>query len=99
MRCNPTSWVASGRYGQTCAEESRNHIAAMSPVTMKVSGLPSCSPIVIVVYRAAVTGGTLTTCHECDRVEWVAPADIPWAELAFPSTDAALREFLSGRTV
>jgi ADP-ribose pyrophosphatase YjhB (NUDIX family) len=54
------------------------------------------SPIVIVVYRAAVTGGTLATCHENDRVEWVAPADIPWEELAFPSTHEALREFLNG---
>jgi ADP-ribose pyrophosphatase YjhB (NUDIX family) len=53
------------------------------------------SPIVIVVYRAAVTGGTLATCHENDRVEWVAPADIPWEDLAFPSTHEALREFLA----
>jgi ADP-ribose pyrophosphatase YjhB (NUDIX family) len=53
------------------------------------------SPIVIVVYRAAVTGGTLATCHENDRVEWVTPADIPWEELAFPSTHEALREFLA----
>ena len=52
------------------------------------------SPIVIVVYRAAVTGGTLATCHENDCVEWVAPAKIPWSELAFPSTEAALRDFL-----
>jgi hypothetical protein len=49
---------------------------------------------VIVVYRAAVTGGTLATCHENDCVEWVAPAKIPWSELAFPSTEAALRDFL-----
>lgn len=52
------------------------------------------SPIVIVVYRATVTGGTLTTCHENDCVEWVAPAKIPWGELAFPSTEEALRDFL-----
>lgn len=57
------------------------------------------SPIVIVVYRAAVTGGTLTTCHENDRVEWVAPVDIPWEELAFSSTHEALREFLNGRGI
>ena len=52
------------------------------------------SPIVIVVYRATVTGGTLTTCHENDCVEWVEPAKIPWGELAFPSTEEALRDFL-----
>jgi ADP-ribose pyrophosphatase YjhB (NUDIX family) len=52
------------------------------------------SPIVIVVYRATVTGGTLATCHENDRVEWRLPAEIPWDELAFPSTHEALRDFL-----
>jgi 8-oxo-dGTP diphosphatase len=52
------------------------------------------SPIVIVVYRATVTGGTLATCHENDCVEWVEPAKIPWDDLAFPSTQEALRDFL-----
>jgi ADP-ribose pyrophosphatase YjhB (NUDIX family) len=55
------------------------------------------TPIVIVVYRAGVTGGTLAGCHENDRLEWVTPAEIPWGELAFPSTEAALRDFLAGR--
>lgn len=57
----------------------------------------AAAPVVIVVYEARVTGGILTVCHENDRVEWVAPPDIPWAELAFPSTTAALRDFLSVR--
>jgi ADP-ribose pyrophosphatase YjhB (NUDIX family) len=52
------------------------------------------SPIVIVVYRAAVTGGTLGTCPENDCVEWMEPTRIPWDELAFPSTAEALRDFL-----
>jgi len=54
------------------------------------------APVVIVVYRARVTGGTLTLCHENDRVQWVTPAEIPWDELAFPSTQAALRDFFAG---
>jgi hypothetical protein len=29
----------------------------------------------------------------------VAPAAIPWNELAFPSTEAALRDLLSGRAL
>lgn len=51
---------------------------------------------VIIVYRAVVTGGTLATCAENDVVEWVTPAEIPWADLAFPSTRDALRELLAG---
>lgn len=56
------------------------------------------SPVVIVVYEAAVTGGVLTPCHEADRLEWVTPAEVPWDELAFPSTVAAVRDFLARRT-
>ena len=56
------------------------------------------APVVIVVYEATVTGGTLTICHENDRLEWVSPAEIPWDELAFPSTVAAVRDFLARRT-
>jgi len=55
------------------------------------------TPMVIVVYEARVTGGTLTPCHENDLVEWVGRNAIPWEELAFPSTAAALRDFLAGR--
>lgn len=51
------------------------------------------TPLVIVVYRASVTGGRLTTCHENDRVEWVSPAEVQWQELAFPSTRDALKDF------
>jgi ADP-ribose pyrophosphatase YjhB (NUDIX family) len=52
------------------------------------------APVVIVVYRAEVTGGALRPCHENDRLEWVTPVEIPWQDLAFPSTRAAIRDFL-----
>src|SRR5690349_5608075 len=50
---------------------------------------------VIIVYRARVLDGTITTCEENDCVEWRAPSDIPWADLAFPSTREALREWVA----
>jgi ADP-ribose pyrophosphatase YjhB (NUDIX family) len=50
---------------------------------------------VIVIYRASVVGGTLTTCDENDCLEWVAADDIPWDGLAFPSTRQALREWVA----
>ena len=55
------------------------------------------APVAVVVYHARVLGGTITVCHENDQVEWVAPDAIPWADLAFPSTTAALRDFLASR--
>jgi ADP-ribose pyrophosphatase YjhB (NUDIX family) len=55
------------------------------------------SPVVVVVWEAQVTGGTLRGCHENDRLEWIRPQEIPWPELAFPSTTAALQDFLTRR--
>jgi 8-oxo-dGTP diphosphatase len=52
---------------------------------------------VIIVYTARVLGGTLTPCAENDRLEWTAPAEIPWETLAFPSTREALREWVAAR--
>jgi len=49
---------------------------------------------VIIVYRARVVGGTLTTCPENDRLEWMTGEQIPWDALAFPSTRQALRDWL-----
>jgi len=46
---------------------------------------------VIIIYRARVTGGTLTSCPENDAIEWRKPSEIPWDALAFPSTREALR--------
>jgi 8-oxo-dGTP diphosphatase len=57
----------------------------------------AATPVVIVVYEARVIGGMLTPCHENDRVEWIGSDAIPWGELAFPSTTAALRDFLARR--
>ena len=52
------------------------------------------TPVVVVVYRARVWAAR-SVCHENDRVEWVAH-EIPWDELAFPSTTDALRNVLGG---
>jgi ADP-ribose pyrophosphatase YjhB (NUDIX family) len=54
---------------------------------------------VIIVYRATVLGGTLTTCAENDCVEWRGLSEIPWDDLAFPSTREALREWVAARGV
>ena len=54
---------------------------------------------VIIVFRAKVVGGTLTTCEENDCLEWVAPEAIDWDTLAFPSTRDALREWVAARGI
>ena len=52
---------------------------------------------VIIVYNAHVLSGTLTPCTENDLLEWRVPAEIPWEQLAFPSTRDALRDWVGAR--
>jgi len=54
----------------------------------------SGSPVVLVVYAAEVIGGKLEAGDECLDVRLFAPEDIPWQELAFPSTREAVREYV-----
>jgi len=50
--------------------------------------------VVVIVYAADVVGGTLKACDECVEARTFAPEALPWDELAFPSTRAALRDYL-----
>ena len=52
------------------------------------------SEVVVVVYAAEVVGGDLAAGDECDEVRTFPPEEIPWDELAFPSTRAALRDYI-----
>lgn len=57
----------------------------------------SGAPVVIVVYRGRVVGGALKANHEVAEAAWLRPEGIPWEDLAFPSTQQALRDWLSDR--
>src|ERR1035438_572703 len=61
IRCSLGSCLASGRYGHTCAVESRSHMASISPVMTNVSGLPSSSPARTVV--SSVFGKQFSNIH------------------------------------
>ena len=49
---------------------------------------------VIIVYAAAMVGGCLGCDDEGLEARFFEPGEIPWEELAFRSTQEALREFL-----
>lgn len=49
--------------------------------------------VVLVVYRAVVTGGIAGVTNESQEVRAFDLADIPWDDLAFPSTRDALTDY------
>lgn len=88
-------------YGETVTDAAVRETFEETGLTVDLSGLLNVytypAAPVIVVYRAAVVGGTLTTCDENDLLEWVTPEEIPWTALAFQSTREALREWMGRR--
>jgi ADP-ribose pyrophosphatase YjhB (NUDIX family) len=50
--------------------------------------------VVVIVYAADVVGGELQRGDEAEEVRRFRPEEIPWDELAFESTRAALRDYL-----
>jgi 8-oxo-dGTP diphosphatase len=85
-------------YGETVTDAAVRETFEETGLKVDLTGLLNVYTYpgapVIVVYRASVVGGTLTTCSENDRLEWVRPDEIPWPVLAFQSTREALREWM-----
>jgi ADP-ribose pyrophosphatase YjhB (NUDIX family) len=52
------------------------------------------SPVVVVVYAAEIVGGRLEAADETLEVQRFHPSEIPWDELAFPSTRDALKAYI-----
>jgi ADP-ribose pyrophosphatase YjhB (NUDIX family) len=50
--------------------------------------------VVSLAYAADVVGGEPQAGSDCAEVRWFAPESVPWGELAFDSTRAALRDYL-----
>jgi ADP-ribose pyrophosphatase YjhB (NUDIX family) len=95
-------WVCPGGFvdrGETVAAAAVRE--TMEEVNLKV-GLTGIldvysfpgSPVVVIVYAAEVVGGDLFACDECEEVQVFPPESLPWADLAFESTRAALRDYV-----
>ena len=62
---------------------------------INIYSYPSRAPVII-VYAATAIGGCLTCDDESLEGRYFAPDEIPWDNLAFRSTQEALREYLDG---
>jgi len=52
--------------------------------------------VVTIVFEAAVVGGRAEAAAETSEVRAFAPDEIPWDDLAFSTTESALRDWLAG---
>ena len=52
------------------------------------------NPVVLVVYRAIIVAGKPHETAEASAVGWYPGDALPWAQLAFPSTTDALRDWI-----
>jgi ADP-ribose pyrophosphatase YjhB (NUDIX family) len=97
-------WVFPGGYvdrGETpehaAAREAKEECGLDVKITRLVGlyAYPGNS-VILTVYAGEVTGGALAIDDESLAVQIFAPRDIPWPDLAFPSTSEALRDYLTG---
>ncbi len=96
-------WVFPGGYvdrGETLDSAALREVQEESGLVVRlrrllgVYSLPQ-NPVIVVAYAGDVTGGSLKIDDESLAVRSFAPADIPWDQLAFPSTVQVLKDYLA----
>lgn len=96
-------WVFPGGFvdrGESVAEAAVRETLEEVNLRVRLSGILDVysfpgHEVVVVVYAADVIGGALEAGDESLAAQAFAPETIPWAELAFQSTQLALRDYLN----
>jgi 8-oxo-dGTP diphosphatase len=94
-------WVFPGGFmdrGETVQEAAARETLEEVGLQVQVTDLVGVysyrtTIVVIIVFECAVLGGELCCDHEASELGLFLPDEIPWAELAFPSTRDALRDW------
>lgn len=97
-------WVFPGGYvdrGETPEHAAAREAKEESGLDVKVTRLVGLyaypgNSVILTVYAGEVTGGTLAIDDESLAIQIFPSRDIPWPDLAFPSTSQALRDYLAG---
>jgi ADP-ribose pyrophosphatase YjhB (NUDIX family) len=95
----PGGYVDRGEEVRTAALREAREEAGIDIAIDGLVGIYSYpgTTAVIIVYSAVWTGGDLAVDDESSEIRAVDPADLPWDELAFPSTKDSLRDYLAAR--
>jgi 8-oxo-dGTP diphosphatase len=97
-------WVFPGGYvdrGELLVSAAKREALEESRLHIRIDGLVNIYSYagripVIIVYAATHVGGELHADDESLEAQWYATRDLPWSELAFPSTRDGLRDYLNG---
>lgn len=95
-------WVFPGGYvdrGEDVSEAARRETLEEVGLEVSLTGVLDVystrgQDVVVVVYSAHVTRGQPRAGDECEEVRVFAPEALPWDELAFEPTRAALRDYV-----
>ncbi len=95
-------WVFPGGFldhGEPVEDGARREAREEICVEVQVKSLLNVysypgNPVVLIVYKADVTNGVPQAGDEALEVGFFDPAEIPWGDLAFPSTRDALRDYI-----
>lgn len=98
-------WVYPGGFmdqGETVREAAARETFEEVGLHVRVTDLIGVysyrtSIVVIIVFACEILGGELCIDHEATEVKLFRPDEIPWSELAFPSTRHALRDWCQGQ--
>jgi ADP-ribose pyrophosphatase YjhB (NUDIX family) len=95
-------WVFPGGYvnrGETAPEAGIRETKEEVNLDVRIETLLNVysypgRPVILIVYTVSIVGGEFTVGDEALEVKTFAPEDIPWRDLAFPSTRDALQDYV-----
>jgi len=98
-------WTFPGGFlevGETAQEGARREAEEEVSISVEPGAILGAytrreAGIVVVVFRAKAREGEPRAGEEALEVRWFTPEAIPWEELAFPTTEQALRDWVKGR--